>query len=469
MHSIRVSALLTFGICVAYGVSTASLWASDLKVEIVQGVCKNLGQHSEGEDAPLQGVVAKVSGTARGSLDTGTNGKTAIPLPSNVKAGMTETIVVLRGDELLDVNWPPAGNLVIPDLNTSTFSRLVVQSKGETSALCSQEFQKQLSYDALASSPFQSATSPVEGSVSLTQEELSELSKQFEKPSVDRYPLGLLALKISDWQLAADSFASSLKYRINKHQDKQPSQQLVADAAYLLGYSYYQAQEFAAAAQAFGQSDKYEKDMPLTLASYAISLEQARGDFDAVHQAYTRALEGARAEGQPNPLFRARLLHSFGGYLNNQRKYDEAEQRLKEAVALLGQLPDQQTEEAEGYLRSAVELLHDAAPEKLAIAQYRLAAQLTDYYDKSHYAEAEELFRSSCHALRDEADSLDHAACQADYAELLRYKGDCPGAKLVLDGLIDRDKLDAIATKPDGQRIAQKVGILLQECDKQKP
>lgn len=464
---------------------SASRRANELRVKIVQGVCEEFSEHPQGKDAPLSGVVARLSGTMQGPFKSGIDGKTVIQLPPNVKTGLTVTIEVLRGHETLDVKWPPGGNLVMPELNSDKFAILVVQPKGTTSALCSVEFQSQLSYDALASSPLQSTTSPIEGSVPLTPEELSHLAQQFEKPSVDRFPIGLLALEISDWQRAADAFESSLKYRIAEYHNNQGSEDSVADAAYLLGYSHFQLKHFSAAAQAFKESDSHRKNMPLTLASYAISLEQARGGPQEIYNAYASALTVMPADGAANRASKARLLHSLGGYLNNQQNYREAEKKLQEAIALLEGLPNQEIEladdylelantrppnaqDAERYLGLAINLLQ-THPEKLAIARYRLAAFLTDYYGKSRSAEAEKLFRSSCPMLRDEDDNLNQAACKADYADLLRREGHCPNVMQELQSLFAH--LDEIATNPNpaGRDIANKVRFILQECKTRNP
>ena len=489
----RTALLIVFlGLPVAYNVGPLlprANHANQLSVEIIQGVCEG-----SGKDAPVQGAVAKVSGTTEWSQKTGTNGKTAISLPPKVTSGMTETIVVLRGDESLDVVLPRNGNLVIPDLNDPKSVKLVVQAKGSTSGLCSIEVQEPLTKRALASSLVQSTVDDASGktTVSITPDDLSRLAREFKSPSFDQFPIGLLALEIADWQRAAEAFDSSLTYRMGQYLNDGGSKSRIADAAYLSGYSHFQLKQYAVAADAFRESDTYQPNMFLTLASYAISLGEAGQEADEV---YLRALELAPANDPASGLFRARLLHDFGVYLNNQEKYGEAKQRLEEAVALLKDLPDQEAELAndylelaytfqkmpttpgdilprnpqiENYLRLAVQLLQSAQPEKLAIAKYRLAAHLTEDYDdsnrESHYPEAENLFRTACPLLPNNDGDLDRPACVASYAELLRYKGDCIGAEQELQSVAG--ELDAIAAQPYGRAIAEKIGIILQDCGK---
>jgi len=489
LRSGRNALLIVFGICVAYvcPLLPRTKYTNQLSVEIVQGVCEG-----SGKDAPVQGAVAKVFGTTEWSQKTGTNGKTAISLPPNVTNGMTETIVVRRGDESLDVVLPRNGNLVIPGLNNSKPVKLVVQSKGTISALCSIEVQEPLTKRALASSLLQFTvddTAPGNNTVVITPDDLARVAKEFKSPSFDQFPIGLLAFEIAEWQRAAEAFDSSLKYRMGQYLNNSGSRSSVADSAYLSGYSHFQLKQYALAADAFEESDKYRPNMPLTLVSYASSLGEAGQEADEV---YRRALELAPANDETSRLFRARVLHDFGGYLNSRKKYGEAKARLEQAVVLRKELPDQEVELADDYLelaynwqkmwampddllqidkylRLAVQLLQSAQPEKLAVAKYRLAAHLTEDYDassrESYYSEAEGLFRSACPLLPNDVGDLDRPACLVSYAELLRYKGDCIGAKQELQSVVQ--ELDAIAVQPYGAAIAIKARIILHACEKQ--
>lgn len=455
--------------------------SNQLIVDIVQGVCKD-----SGEDVAVIGAEAKLSSTNGWSDRTGLNGLTRIFLPPNVRTGMGETIVVRRGGETLEVVLPRNGNIVIPNLKNSKPVKLVVQAKGSKSSLCSIEVQEPLTKRALASSLVQSQSS--NDAVNITSSDLSRLAEEFKSPSFDQFPIGILALEIHEWPSAAEAFDSSLVYRNGKYHNKErSSQSSIAYAAYLSGYSHYQMKQYTLAADLFKQSDTHQPNMPQTLASYAISLGEAGQEAD---EAYLRALELASSnDDDASRQYKARLLQYFGGYLNNREKYGEAKQRLEQAVALCKDLPDHEAELAEdyidlayslhempsgsdpinpqieNYLRLAVKLSSKAQPEKLAVAQYRLAAHLTEDYgeiDQSHFPEAEDLFRSACPRLPSKADDLDGPACRTSYAELLKSKGDCAGAKQELQSIME--KLDRIATEPHGRDIANKAGGILQEC-----
>lgn len=480
-------ALIIFGVFFLHSWGSALASSSQLRIEIVQGVCKDLG-NSGGKDEPMPNVTAKVSGSTEISLfKTGIDGRTAIPLPQNATKGMPETIVVLRGNELLEVIWPPNGNITIPDDSTK-FVRLVVQSKGESSAPCSREVLDILKDRALATSAVQSAMTGT-ASVGMTLDALSRLAKTFEGSSFDWWPIGLLALEMENWDQAAHAFDLCRQYRMQKYQNGGGSRSSIADAAYLLGYSYFQLDEFEKAASYFKEANIYQPSVARTLASYAISLEESpQANFDDVYQSYARALEAVPPDEEASHPFRARLLYDFGGYLNNQGKYSEAKQELDEAVAMHkklqsdSELADDYLElantlhekdfispDAERYLSAAIDLLKDAPPQKLAIANYRLAAYWTDIYDKSNYAKAEDKFRSSCPVLPDDGRNLDHAICQASYAELLRTEGDCLGAKQAIERLHEKEQFEKINARPGGHKVAIKIGIIWQECTKANP